>query len=221
MELLQAMQARHSVRAYTDKKIEGETLWALIRCLDECNAAGRLHLQLVRDEPKAFAGFPAHYGRFTGVHSYIAVAGKKGPDFEERCGYYGEKAVLRAQQLGLNTCWVALTYSRVKGAFTLAPDEKLCCLIAIGYGSTQGVPHRSKPVEQLYHADGPLPDWFRKGMAAALLAPTALNQQKFLFTLNDSTVTAAAGRGFYTRLDLGIAKYHFALGAGEQHFTWG
>ncbi len=37
------------------------------------------------------------------------MIGKKGPTLEESCGYYGERLVLLAQQLGLNTCWVAMT----------------------------------------------------------------------------------------------------------------
>ena len=61
-----------------------------------------------------------------------------------------------------------------------------------------------------------LPDWFQKGVKAALLAPTAMNQQKFQFILNGSQVSAKAGYGFYTKLDLGIVKYHFELGSGRK-----
>ena len=62
--------------------------------------------------------------------------------------------------------------------------------------------------------------WFEKGVQAALLAPTAVNQQKFLFTLvNDHTVRVEAGWGLYTEVDLGIVKYHFELAAGD-HFEW-
>ena len=43
------------------------------------------------------------YTSFSGVKNYIALIGKKSPNLEEACGYYGEKIVLRAQQLGLNT----------------------------------------------------------------------------------------------------------------------
>ena len=67
-----------------------------------------------------------------------------------------------------------------------------------------------------------MPDWFRKGMEAAQLAPTAVNQQKFLFTLSDgNTVTAKAIGGFYDKVDLGIVKYHFEIGAGKENFSWG
>lgn len=220
MELLEAMEKRHSVRSYEDKRIEGTVKENLLSYIDQCNKESGLHMQLVLDEPKAFDGFMAHYGNFSGVKNYIAIIGSKSADFEEKCGYYGEKLVLYAQQMGLNTCWVALTYSKVKSAFQIGPGEKLALVIAIGYGKTQGVEHKSKAMENVYRAEGKIPDWFKNGIKAALSAPTAMNQQKFLFTLNGNIVSAKAGMGFYSKVDLGIAKYHFEIGAGKSNFDW-
>ncbi len=220
MNEIEAMAARHSVRQYTDRPIETEKVAALEQEIAACNRAGGLHIQLVTDEPRAFDGFLAHYGKFSGVRNYIAMIGPKGPDLEERCGYYGERLVLLAQQLGLNTCWVAMTYRKVKTAFRLGPGETLCIVIALGYGQTQGTAHQSRPAERVMRTDGPAPEWFRKGVEAALLAPTAMNQQKFSFQLRDGAVTARAGIGFYTKIDLGIAKYHFELGAGKENVTF-
>lgn len=220
MDLLEAMRQRHAVRTYTDTPITGAVKDALLETILDCNRESELHMQLILNEPKAFTGFMARYGKFSGVKNYIAVIGKKGDTFSETCGYYGEKVVLKAQQLGLNTCWVAQTYSRVKSAFQIAPGEKLCCVIAIGYGTTQGVPHKSKPFATVSDVTDQVPDWFRSGVEAALLAPTALNQQKFCFVLRGNQVQCKAGSGFYTKLDAGIAKYHFAIGAGEANFQW-
>ena len=219
MDVLQAMKERHSVRSYTDRPIEGRIKDDLSSYIDDCNRDSQLHIQLVLDEPNAFDGFMAHYGKFVGVRNYIVLVGKKSPDLEERCGYYGEKIVLHAQTLGLNTCWVAMTYSKGKAKFQLNADEKLCLVIAIGYGKTSGTAHTSKPREAVMRANTP-PDWFLQGIDAALLAPTAMNQQKFTFTLDGNKVTAKAGMGFYSKIDLGIAKCHFELGAGAQHFQW-
>lgn len=221
MDILEAMQRRHSVRQYVDRPIPTDVRERLQREIDACNREGALHLQLVCDEPAAFSGTMAHYGKFSGVQNYIAVVGKKAPDLEERAGYYGERVVLLAQQLGLNTCWVALTFSKRKARFTLGEGEKLVLVIALGYGVTQGAPHRSKPLPQLTRCPGPMPDWFRAGAEYAMLAPTAVNQQKFLLELTgDSAVHATAPRGLYTRLDLGIVKYHFEQGAGVENFHW-
>lgn len=220
MELLQAMKERHSVRSYSDRPITGEVRDELIRFIEECNNESGLHMQLILNEPKAFSRLMAHYGKFSGVKNYIALIGKKGNDLDEKCGYYGEKIVLKAQQLGLNTCWVAMTYSKVKTAFKINNGEKLCVVIAVGYGLTQGTSHKSKPAEKVTHAGNDVPDWFKSGVEAALLAPAAMNQQKFVFSLSGNKVTLKAGMGFYTKLDRGIIKYHFEIGAGTSNFRW-
>lgn len=221
MELLEAMQTRNSVRQYLDKPIAPETLAALQSEIDACNKEGGLHIQLVAGEPKAFDGFMAHYGKFSGVTNYIALIGKNTKDLDEKCGYYGERLVLLAQTLGLNTCWVAMTYSKISGAYQVGSGEKLTVVIAIGYGKTQGVKHKSKPAEKVSNLSSDSPEWFKNGVKAALLAPTAMNQQKFFLTCSDSNkVSAKAGIGFYAKMDLGIVKYHFELGAGTENFTW-
>jgi len=218
MELREAMERRHAVRQYTDRPIPPEVLAALEEELSACNAEGGLHMQLIRDEPEAFQGILAHYGSFRGVRNYLALVGPKGAD--EKLGYYGERLTLRATQLGLDSCWVALTFRRGKCPCAVAPGEKLVCVIALGYGVSRGVSHKSKPLESLCCVEDPMPGWFRAGMEAALLAPTATNQQKFLLTLEGDRVRAEATGGFYSKVDLGIVKYHFEIGAGTEHFTW-
>ncbi|MBQ2774374.1 MAG: nitroreductase [Clostridia bacterium] len=220
MNILEAIEARHSVRRYTDKKIEGEVLQALIEEIAQCNAESGLNIQLITDEPEAFSGPMAHYGHFSGVTNYIALVGKKQPNFDELVGYYGERIVLKAQMLGLNTCWVALTYSKGKSKCKIEKGEKLSMVISVGYGKNRGRAHTGKPIEELYKADGEIPDWFRRGMVAAEKAPTATNQQKFLFTLSGNTVKAKAMTGFYSKVDLGIVKYHFEVAAGKENFNW-
>ncbi len=216
MDIMEVMKARHSVRQYKDQPLENSVKQRLEEEVRACNMESGLHIQLITGEPHAFAGFMAHYGKFRGVTDYIALIGKKGAKLEEGCGYYGERLVLLAQELGLNTCWVATTYSKTKSAYEVREGEKLCCVIALGYGETQGVPHKVKTIEELCSVDGTMPQWFRKGMEAAQLAPTAMNQQKFCFHLKDDKVTATTKRGFYTKMDLGIARYHFEAVTGRK-----
>jgi hypothetical protein len=91
----------------------------------------------------------------------------------------------------------------------------------VGYGETAGTAHKSKSIEALSKVNGKMPDWFRTGMQAALLAPTAVNQQKILITLDGNTVTAKAGIGLCTKLGLGIVKCHFEIGANSNNWKWG
>ncbi|WKY43384.1 nitroreductase family protein [Eubacteriaceae bacterium ES2] len=215
-----AMRNRHSVRSYETKEIPNAIQKQLLERIDQSNRESGLHIQLVTNEPKAFDGMMAHYGKFNGVTNYIALIGKKGPDLEEKCGYYGEDLVLFLQQLGLNTCWVAISFSRIKSAYVINPGEKLCLVISLGYGISPGVPHKSKTIEALSNVNGQAPEWFIHGMEAAILAPTAINQQKFKILLTGKVVSAIAGSAFYSKVDLGIVKYHFEIGAGKNNFEW-
>ena len=227
MTIQEAIEARHSVRAYKDQPLSEETVKVLEDEIVTLNNEGQLHIQLICNEPKAFQGTMAKYGKFRNANNYLVMAGKKADDLDERIGYYGEHLVLLAQTLGLNTCWVGLSYSKVPGTYELGKDEKIACYIAIGYGETQGVGHKIKTVEQVSNASDITPSWFKKGVEAALLAPTAVNQQKFSFEyvgISNNHHQVRAKKGFsmigYTQMDLGIAKYHFETGAGKDKFEW-
>ena len=220
MEALELMKQRHSVRQYKPRAIEPEKRAALNDLCSELNQKAELSIQIVYDEPNCFDSFMAHYGKFSGVMNYIALVGPKSSRLDELCGYYGERLVLRAQQLGLNTCWVAMTYKKIPDAFEVGAGERLTVVIALGYGTTQGAAHKSKPAQAVSNLDAQSPAWFRAGVDAALLAPTAMNQQKFRFSLEGGKVRASSGLGFYSKIDLGIAKYHFEIGAGKDRSIW-
>ena len=227
MTLQEAIEARHSVRAYKDQPLAEDVVKLLEEQITVLNREGNLHMQFILNEPKAFQGTMAKYGKFRNANNYIVMAGKKADDLDERVGYYGEHLVLLAQTLGLNTCWVGLSYSKVPGTYVLGEDEKIACYIAIGYGETHGVSHKIKTVEQVSNANDISPSWFKKGVEAALLAPTAVNQQKFSFEyvgMSNNRHQVRAKKGFsmigYTKMDLGIAKYHFEIGAGKENFDW-
>ena len=227
MTLLEAIQARHSVRAYTGQPLTDADAQALQEKIDEVNRVGRLHIQLIRNEPKAFLGPFARYGKFRNVTDYLVMAGVKADDLDERIGYYGEQLVLLAQTLGINTCWVGLSYTKIPNTYVLNDGEVIQAYISIGYGETQGVSHKIKRIEQVSNVSDSTPDWFRRGVEAALLAPTAINQQKFSFEylgMTDGHHRVRAKKGFslvgYTHMDLGIAKYHFEIAAGKENFEW-
>lgn len=228
MTLLEAIEARHSVRRYTDEPICEEALQSLREKIEEVNLLADLHVQLVTDEPKAFSGLMA-YGAFSGVRSYLVMAGKKSPDLDERIGYYGEQLVLLAQTLGLNTCWAGASYKKIPGTYDLKDDKKIGCYIALGYGVTQGHGHRVKAAADVSNAGAQTPEWFNKGVDAALLAPTAVNQQKFFIEYlgkkGDGIVPQVSAMPTfsmmgYAKMDLGIVKCHFELAAGIENFQW-
>ncbi len=223
MTELEALQSRHSVRKYQDRPLESSAVAALQEEIEKINKEGDLHMQLVLNERKAFKGFLS-YGSFSNVANYVMVVGKKSDSLEYRAGYYGEKLVLFAQSIGLNTCCVGLTYKKVDGAFEVGSDEKVVLCIAVGYGEADGYrSHKIKRPDQVSNVTPNSPEWFKKGVDAALLAPTAVNQQKFYFEyIPDNKVKPSKGTSLvgYTKIDLGIAMYNFEIGAGRENFQW-
>lgn len=211
MDILEIMKNRHSVRQYRDQAIEETKRAELNSYIEDINKESNMSIQIFYDEEKCFDSFMAHYGKFVNVKNYIAIVGSKNE--QEKAGYYGEKIVLKCQEMGLNTCWVAMTHG--KSQAEIKKGQKQLILISLGYGENQGVEHKSKPLDKLGRADRDT-EWFRLGLEAASLAPTAMNQQKFYFELNNNIVTAKSLGGFYSRIDLGIVKYHFEAVTGYE-----
>ena len=209
MTELEAIYERHSVRNYLQKPIEKEKADALEKVISQCNADGKLHLQFIKDAGKTFNRLLNRAMGLGSAPSIIACVGPDDPTVEERVGYFGERVVLFAQTLGLNTCWAG-TYNAKNVPADIRPGEKLVIVIAIGYGADQGRPHRSKNASQVVTLEGPKPEDFDRGVELALLAPTAINQQRFEIRVSrDGSVDILDKKGPFSTVDLGIVKYHF------------
>ena len=210
------MQERHSVRRYTDRRIEGDVLKSLQDKIDSVNAESGLRIRLVMDEPTSFSGLMTKMTGFRNAVNYIAMIGPKSDDLAKIVGYYGEDLVLYAQSLGLNTCWAMMNG---KKACRVEKDEDYVIGIAVGYGEDQGVPHKNRPVKDVADIEG-RPEWFVKGVEAAMLAPTGMNAQKFRLDLADGKVILTGGRSTLKQIDLGIVRFHFECGAGKENYQW-
>lgn len=213
MDIFDLIVARHSVRQYLPKPIEAEKRVAIDEEIKKLNEESGLRIQTFYDEPKCFDSFMAHYGKFTNVSSYFSLVGKKDKDLDRLAGYYGEKLVLFCQGLGLNTCWVALTHGKSKAV--IGKNEKESIIISVGYGAIQGLPHKSKKIEDMcpFYAD--LSPEEQKGVQAVLLAPTAMNQQKVLFKRQDGELVLSVS-GVCGDINAGITQCHYELVSGHK-----
>lgn len=215
MEIMELIRSRHSVRRYVDKPIEESKRETINKNIDKYKQESGLNIQVCFDEPKAFQTLLAHYGSFRNAVNYIAFVGKK--DEESKVGYYGQALVLKLQEIGLHSCWVAVSYSKRKTPIKTNKGEDILSVISFGYGETQGVQHRSKKAEDIAEVNGEKPSWFDLGIEAAMLAPTAVNQQKFKIICDNGAVTVRkVGVGYYQNIDLGIIKYHFEAVTGQK-----
>ena len=219
--LMEAVRSRHSVRRYDEKPLSEHERREMERIVDVCNAEGHLKCALVLDSPDAFAGTKSRLAKFSGVRNYVVVMGSDKEGLDERGGYWGERIVLEAQNLGLRTCWVGLTYSRRRLACDVPDGVRVVSVITLGHGVDDGTAHRSKPVEELALVNGEPAEWFDMGMESVMLAPSAMNRQGYRFTLRrDGKVEVKSFGGSYSQVDLGIAKLHFEIGSGKGPDVW-
>lgn len=218
MNDLEAIKNRRSIRKYKGKPIENEKREILEKLVQRCNEEGNLNIFICYDDPLGFDSKLAHYGNFYNVENYIVLSGTKSNDLDIRAGYYGEKLVIEAQKLGFNTCWVALTFNKNRVKKFINSNQSLVCVIALGYGDEEGHVHKNKDISKIVTNTDDLDiEWFKKGVIASLLAPTALNQQKFKIQRTDNkAIISISGFGPYARVDLGIVKYHFETASGHE-----
>ena len=207
---------RHSVRSYTDQRIEGEVLSKLQEKIDSVNRESGLRAKLMLDEPSAFGRLMTKMTGFKNAVNYIAMIGHDDEELAMKVGYYGEDLVLYAQSLGLNTCWAM--FCGKKGC-DVDKGDRFLIGIAVGYGVTQGAAHKNRPVKDVADTEG-RPEWFVKGVEAAMLAPTGMNAQKFRLDCDGDKVSLTGGKSALKQIDLGIVKFHFECGAGKDNFHW-
>lgn len=220
MTIKEAVKERHMVRQYEDRAIPANIEDLLNARIADDNEKYDLNLTLSIGNSDGI-GSMAKLLLSRTVNNYIVLAGKDSPKLDEKLGYCGADLILYAQTLGLNTWWVGGMFNS-KGALKniSGKDVRVNGVIAIGYGKTQGVPHKSKAPEEIGEYNGIAPQWFTDGINALLYAPTALNKQPYTVKGSGNKVSISAGSGHFSGIDLGIGKYHFEVGAGKENFEW-
>ena len=213
MSYIDAIKNRHSVRNYETTPIEQSKTDRIKELIEELNLEGNLHLQFIKDAGNTYNKLLNRAMGLGSAPSVIACVGKDDDTLDQRVGYFGEKLVLELQGMGLNTCWAG-TFNRKTIPAEIGDGERLVISIAVGYGKDQGKPHKSKSAEQVIDADGDRPYWFNRGVEMSLLAPTAVNQQKFQIRLNaDNSVDIVDKGGVLSQIDVGIVMRHFEIGS--------
>ncbi|MBO1362384.1 nitroreductase [Prevotella sp. A2931] len=219
MGIKEAISARHMVRKYTDRPIPADIVAKLNARIEEINKKYGVNIALVTNVELSPIWGIIRLFRAKGVKNYLVLSGPDISNIEELLGYTGIALVLYAQTIGLNSWWIGGTYSK-SAARRNCEGTVLNGIIAVGYGASQGVPHKSKTPEEVSRYDGNAPEWFTNGVNATLLAPTALNKQNFMIVGKGNEVSITCDNGRWSNTDLGIVKYHFEVGAGKENFTW-
>ena len=180
-----------------------------------------------------------------GADTYVGAKYKKGENAEVAFGYAFEDFVLYASSLGLGTVWLAATIGR-KGfeeAMAVKEGEVMPVVSPIGYGAKERS-IRENLMRKGMKSDErqPFPKlFFRNDFQHSLqeseagqwltplkmvqLAPSATNKQPWRLVVEENKVHfyeektkgyANESTGDIQKVDLGIALYHFEVGAKEQ-----
>ena len=214
------MEKRHTVRKYLDKPLDMDLIGLLNDRIERNNCVYNLTFNLITNNSDGLSSL-ARLMSNNSVQNYIILAGKDNSDLDKKIGYCGADLILYAQSLGLNTWWCGGMFNG-KNALKHLDNKavRVNGVIAIGYGKTQGVPHKSKTADQVSHYKGKAPEWFKSGIKALLLAPSALNRQPYIVNGEGNKVSLKVKNGTFSQVDLGIGKYFFELGAGKSNFEW-
>lgn len=229
MNNLEAICNRVSRRTYLGEPIDETAEQTLNNLITMYNSNSGMTSFLLNDGSDAFNSFLKCYGMFKNVMSLIVLKGPKNDtDLKEKTGYYGQRLILKATQLGLGTCWVGGTYKKDNNLFQVEEDEELYCVITIGNVSEDlsrkerimsSLIHRhSKELDDFYLSDvayDDLPDYFIMGYKAISKSPTARNSQKVTVEYIDNITTIQVpDDSKFDMVDLGIAKANFEIAAG-------
>ncbi|MEZ3549839.1 MAG: hypothetical protein K1W02_03800 [Muribaculaceae bacterium] len=229
---LRLLESRHSVRSFTENKIDANIANKLRAEISMTNSHEQgMRFQLVLDDAAPFKGYGRSYGIFENARNYLAaVVDVATPDAYERAGYFAERFVVKAISLGLGTCFVGGTFDTAKAKVQVRAGERILFLVAIGMPSEKERPvaavmrmiaHRKKmtysdffiPSSDIDKASKIYP-FIIAGLKAVACAPSALNRRPVRIHIKQeesSSELCAFVKEDDRRMliDLGIAKYNF------------
>lgn len=244
-QLIDAINIRTSHRAYDDEPLDDDVARQLEMALQPINLLADLNIKLVRDQPSVFAEANASGHLKNAANLLVLVGPEQDDEALERAGFYGERMVLTATLRGLGTLWVGGSWDKAEAVkhCRVARGQEAYLGIVLGYPEHHA-DYQSKSYEQLAEiqrthrtsktyeqftagmsdeARETVPAWFRSGVEAAMKAPSGMNRQPVTFTYDADADTAAAHLSpeAGSPVDLGIAKLHFQIGAGQGQWAWG
>jgi nitroreductase len=250
MPMLENMAKRRSVRTYSPEKVEAGLKDALLEYAGK-NGTGPfgntirfIPVEIPQSDSDELK-FLGTYGMIRGATLYLAGSVKKAPFAMEDFGYCMEKAVLKATELGLGTCWLGGSLNR--GNFSsrtgLLAGEVIPAVTPVGYAGDNprlwestvrlfiGANNR-KPFNTLFFSENEAvslneepDDPVSQALNAVRIAPSASNKQpwriiqkgqEFHFYMDEDKPYNSVFKDIKIQnLDMGIAMAHFELAMNE------
>ncbi|MDR1791553.1 MAG: nitroreductase family protein [Propionibacteriaceae bacterium] len=235
MNIVEAIQARRSTRAYDNAPLTAEDHDAVAQFIAQTAPpfGVQARVELIHHDFGMERQKLGSYGSVKGACDFMGLIHRPGPLAAEGAAYWFEQVVLHCTSLGLGTCWLAgFTHSSFSKHVTLEADEKLAYASPVGYvGGVKPLFERLKlfDSEKAHITKKPFETLFLRpdgsGLTAAeagryaepleltRIAPSAKNQQPFRVMLDGERLHFYAMDGLFAHTDLGIAMCHFEQSA--------
>lgn len=167
MNVLEAIHARQSIRAYQPRDIEPEKLETLLRAANQAPSAANLqayHIYVVRRPAlKEALATAAANQKFLATAPVVLVFATDGARSAAKFGARGEQVyagqdacaavcnvMLAAVELGLGTCWVdAVDEEAASRALNLPPGQRAVILLPVGYPAETPPRTSRRPLTEL------------------------------------------------------------------------
>lgn len=132
-----------SVRNFKETPVDAKELVELEKYIDECKKLDSSIVIEARffagdDTYKRLYGIAGYKGVMIEAPNYLVLLSEDKPQHLENAGYVGERAILKARDLGIDSCWVSYSdRNAVKNTLGIDSDKEVVALIALGYASNE------------------------------------------------------------------------------------
>ena len=176
---------------------------------------------------KHIAGYNGH---MIEAPSYAVILSDVKKGYIENSGYIGERLILKARDLEIDSCWITFNDSdAIKEKLDISSDKEVTAIIALGYENNKNTKNKSGSerldVEKIVYMD----EWGTNTSVAELeerglldafsyarMAPSTLNRQPWRFIIDGENIILAVKKDDFTSdyersIDAGIAMLYFGL----------
>lgn len=176
---------------------------------------------------KNIAGYNGHMIK---APSYAVILSDVKQGYIENSGYIGERLILKARDLEIDSCWVTFNDSdAIKEKLDISSNKEVTAIIALGYGIEKNIKNKSGSerlgVEKIVYMDKwgmntSIDELEERGLLDAFsyarMAPSTLNRQPWRFIIDGGNIMLAVKKDDFTSnyergIDAGIAMLYFGL----------
>lgn len=144
MDYKKLMKSRKSTRAYKDDKVNKKDIETLLHYFHNCKRLipdiefESILFEEGEDVFKKLDGIAGYNGRMIQAPSYLVVTSEVKGGYIENTGFVVENMMLKAEELGIDTCWISFPNSdTIKKSLAITNENEITAVVALGYGLEQ------------------------------------------------------------------------------------